>query len=117
MIPSLVFSAQELWNLEPTKYRLSKTLAGAAYHVLRAGAGPGATSRIAVGSGVGATQRRATVPVKSNPAALRAAARCASIMLVLFCAKSAGPGNAAARSIMQARRIFMHGMIYDFASE
>ena len=37
-MPSRVVSAQDEWILPPTKYRLSKTLAGSAYQVSRAGA-------------------------------------------------------------------------------
>ena len=37
-MPSRVVSAQAEWIFPPTKYRLSKTFAGSAYHDARGGA-------------------------------------------------------------------------------
>src|ERR1700730_13938426 len=84
MTPSLVVSALEEWILVPTKYRLSNTFPGSVNHVARSGGGGGRTS--APGPVCGAMQMRASVPVKSNPAAALAAARCASIALGAGCA-------------------------------
>ena len=40
-MPSRVVSAHAEWIFPPTKYRLSKTFAGSAYHDARGGALPG----------------------------------------------------------------------------
>src|SRR5436853_7834938 len=63
------------------------------YQVSRAGGGLGATSR--PGAVCGATQRRASVPVKSNAAAALAAARRASIWSDVCAGAPAMPNPAA----------------------
>src|SRR6266705_1308705 len=76
MIPSLVVKAQDEWILPPTKYRLSKTLAGSAYQVSRAGAlagfatYAGSTSLESSPPLWGRRQTRTSVPRNSKPAAV-----------------------------------------------
>src|SRR5216683_391073 len=91
MIPWLVVIAHDEWIFEPTKYRLSKTLAGSVNHVPRGAGGPGATSRNTLGTATGATHKRAKVPVESNPAAVLAAIKWASIGFEVFCASALAP--------------------------
>src|SRR6267143_993733 len=76
MIPSRVVKAHEEWILPPTKYRLSKTLAGSAYQVSRAGALAGFAmyvGRTSLESSPplwGRRQTRTSVPGNSKPAAV-----------------------------------------------
>src|SRR6266571_5342871 len=76
MIPSLVVKAQDEWILPPTKYRLSKTLAGSAYQVSRAGALAGFATYAGTASLEsspplwGRRQTRTSVPRNSKPAAV-----------------------------------------------
>src|SRR6266516_5425841 len=76
MIPSRVVRAHEEWILPPTKYRLSKTLAGSAYQVSRAGALAGFAmyaGRTSLESSPplwGRRQTRTSVPRNSKPAAV-----------------------------------------------
>src|SRR5438309_6666064 len=78
MIPSRVVKAQEEWILPPTKYRLSKTLAGSAYQVSRAGAlagfarYAGTTSLESSPPLWGRRQTRTSVPRNSKSAAVLA---------------------------------------------
>jgi hypothetical protein len=64
-MPSLPTRAQALWILVPTKYKLSATLAGSAYHVSFAG-GPGGVALVPRQphrpAGSGTTQVRRNVP-------------------------------------------------------
>src|SRR4030095_14055591 len=89
MIPALVWTAQEeCWRV-PSQYRLSNTLYGDAYHVVRVGVwGPPQVARRPAaprpGAASGATgavagrQRLMNVLRKSSPAAALAAATCTS---------------------------------------
>src|SRR5882672_12454710 len=76
MIPSRAVRAQEEWILPPTKYRLSKTLAGSAYQVSRSGAFAefatyGGTASLESSPPLcGSRQTRTSVPRNSNPAAV-----------------------------------------------
>src|SRR6267378_209038 len=76
MIPSRVVRAHAEWILPPTKYRLSKTLAGSAYQVLRAGALAGfatyaGTTSLASSPPLwGRRQTLTSVPRNSKPAAV-----------------------------------------------
>src|SRR5258708_30072973 len=75
MIPSRVVRAHEEWILPPTKYRLSKTLAGSAYQLSRSGAFAGfatyaGTTSLASSPPLwGTRQTRTSVPRNSKPAA------------------------------------------------
>src|SRR4029450_2232940 len=79
MIPALVWTAhEECWRV-PSQYRLSKTLCGDAYHVLRFGvwgpppglgaARPGPASPAVATGAVAGRQRLMNVLRKSSPAA------------------------------------------------
>src|SRR3954464_116072 len=101
MMPSFVTSAHAEWTLPPTKYRLSKTFAGSAYHEERGGAllgsdtyGAGMSLKSSLRLG-GRKHVRASVPRNSNSAAFFAASCAASTFseivgscAALICAKA-----------------------------
>src|SRR6266852_8563867 len=104
MIPSRVVRAHEEWILPPTKYRLSKTLAGSAYQVSRAGALAGFAmyaGRTSLESSPplwGRRQTRTSVPRNSKPAAVfadctAAWASASKSLLAGACAKALHDAN------------------------
>src|SRR5687767_8241175 len=101
-MPSLVVSAHEECSLPPTKYRLSKTLAGSANQVSRGGAllgsviYAGATSVRFSPPLCGSKQVLTRVPRNSKPAAVFAACNAALIsaskfLLVGVCCANGSP--------------------------
>src|SRR5881396_274509 len=119
MIPSRVVRAHEEWILPPTKYRLSKTLAGSAYQVPRAGAlagfatYAGTTSLESSPPLWGRRQVRTSVPRNSKPAAVFAActaawASASKSLLAGACAKALHTANppATASAVRENPTIF-----------
>src|SRR5882672_2052721 len=124
MIPSRVVRAHAEWILPPTKYRLSKTLAGSAYQVSRAGALAGfatyaGTTSLASSPPLwGRRQTRTSVPRNSNPAAVLAdctAAWASASKSRLACA-NAPPATSAESTAklaeMPADRFMMGSLVY-----
>src|SRR5437879_1913306 len=114
MIPSRVVRAHEEWILPPTKYRLSKTRAGSAYQLSRAGAlagfatYAGTTSLESSPPLWGSRQTRTSVPRNSKPAAVFAdcTAAWASASKSLFgaCASAPHTANPPATSTAREKR-------------
>src|SRR5687767_2039299 len=103
MMPPGVLTAHAEYSVCPTKYKLSKTFTGLAYHVSRAGAPAGRGAVAAAGrgaGGAGAVHSRVASAAYSEPAAAFAAATCPSTVPGDGCAAAAAIARLTAMTML-----------------